>query len=374
MKKALQLTGKVNMIDQFCIPNIKLLQSLGYSVSVVSDFSDPGSITMERSEDLKRRLSDMDVQINDVSIPRSLSFRKVFSAYKETKRLIEKEKYELIHCHSPIGAAVCRMAAKEARKNGTQVIYTAHGFHFYKGAPIKNWVIYYIAEKILSIYTDVLITINKEDFERAKKRLNAGRVLYVPGIGVDTDRFNPEAGNKDRIRSELNLSSTQTMLLSVGELNKNKNHERVINAIKGMDIVYVIVGKGVLKERLEQVAKRNGVDLRLMGYRSDVSDFYAASDLYILPSIREGLNVSLMEAMASGVPVTCGGIRGNTDLVDRPLFNPNNTDEIRNAIEIALREGDSLVSKNLERIKGFDLETVNRVMKQVYMSVGENMV
>lgn len=141
-------------------------------------------------------------------------------------------------------------------------------------------------------------------------------MFYISGAGVDVEKFAPRQSGRDKIRAELGLEDTDFMLLSVGELNENKNHASVIKAIAGKDITYVIVGKGDKEAELKTMADENNVDLRLTGYRNDVADFYDAADVYILPSIRKGLNVSLMEAIDSGLPVACSPIRGNTDLVD----------------------------------------------------------
>lgn len=366
MKKALHLSGKANMIDQFCIPNILLLQSLGYNVSVATDYSDPGTISVERADNLKKKFSSMSVGVFDVSFPRSLNPIALFSAYRAIKSIIKRERFDLIHCHSPIGAAVCRMAARNERKRGTKIIYTAHGFHFYKGAPLKNWLVYYPIEYLLSKYTDVLITINREDFQQANRRLKAKKIFYVPGVGVDTDKFSPKAGDGARIRTELGISDSKTMILSVGELNKNKNHEQVIKGLEGVDAVYVIVGKGPLNSRLKDVAKECSVDLRLVGYRTDVIDFYSAADVYVLPSLREGLSVSLMEAMACGLSIACSNIRGNNDLIDSCLFDPHNSESIRAAILMALDKKKDLGEHNRVLIDCFSLTKVNDIMRQIY--------
>ncbi len=368
-KKALQLASVASMIDQFNIPNIKILIELGYKVDVVADFTHPGNITTERCKELKKRLYDMGVGVYDIAIPRSLNFRAIINAYRQVKHLITTEKYSLIHCHSPIGGVICRQAAKSERKKGTRVIYTAHGFHFYDGAPLKNWIVFYPIEKWFSRYTDVLITINKEDYKRASEKFHAKKTVYVPGIGVDTKIFAPGNDGREKIRTELGLLDSKTMILSVGELNENKNHISVIKAIKELGLVYVIVGKGEKKYELEKAAKDNSVDLRLMGYRNDVADFYKAADVYVLPSIREGLNVSLMEAMATGLPVAAGNIRGNRDLVDNNegLFEPTSIDEIKSAIKYLLNADKKIISAhNIEKIKNFDKTAVNRVIYTVY--------
>lgn len=373
-RKALQLASVASMIDQFNIPNIQLLQTLGYSVDVAADFTHPGNITKERAEDLKNRLQEMNVRVWDVSIPRTLNTVEIASAYKKTKALIESERYDLIHCHSPIGGAICRIAAKKERKKGTRVIYTAHGFHFYTGAPKKNWVIFFPIEKWLSRFTDVLITINQEDYHRAQERLFAKKTVYIPGIGIDTDAFRPTERGRNRIRAELGLNDSQFMLLSVGELNSNKNHQVVVHAVKGMNLVYVIVGKGEKEHDLRQLAKEQSVDLRLLGFRKDVADFYSAADCYVLPSIREGLNVSLMEAMASGLPCLGSRIRGNVDLIDDGkggyLFNPFSASDL--AAEIGDMIGnrqDDFGKYNTQKIKSFDIKRVGSLMKIVYEGI-----
>lgn len=365
-KKALQLASVASMIDQFTIPNIQILQSMGYSVDIVADFTNPGTITTDRAEDLKKRLYAMGARVFDIAIPRSLNPKSISSAYKKVRKLIISEHYDLIHCHSPIGGVICRQAAIRERKMGTKVIYTAHGFHFYDGAPIKNWLIYYPIEKHYSRYTDVLITINKEDYKRATKRFRAKQTVYIPGVGVDTEKFTGQSIRRNKIRNELGLEDDDILLLSVGELNENKNHSSVIKAIKGMNLTYVIVGKGEKKEELKRLAEIKGVDIRLPGYRTDIADFYSAADIYILPSIREGLNVSLMEAMASGNACCVSRIRGNLDLIDQPNFSPFVESEIKSAIEDAVLNKDKYGRENLNRIKDYSTKIVNEIVSEIY--------
>ncbi len=311
----------------------------------------------------------MGCKIYEIGTTRSPLDIKNIQAISKIRRIVEEGKYDLVHCHTPIAAAVTRVACRPLRKKGIKVFYTAHGFHFYDGAPLKNWLIYYPIEKYLSRYTDILITINKEDYNRAKKKFRARKTVYVPGVGVDIEKFAPRQSGREKVRAELGLDNNEIMLLSVGELNRNKNHEAVIEAIKGMKITYVIVGKGDKENELRSIAEKLGVDLRLTGYRNDVSDFYDAADVYILPSLREGLNVSLMEAMASGLPVVCGKIRGNTDLVkvEKCLFDPSNTAAIRKAVDAALKNKDIIGKQNAERIKTFDLHTVEKLTSRIYL-------
>ena len=239
-------------------------------------------------------------------------------AIKQIKQLVEREKYDIVHCHTPIAAMCTRLACLKVRKNVTKVFYTAHGFHFYKGAPLKNWLAYYPVEKVCAHFTDMLITINKEDYELAKKKMKAKCVKYVPGVGIDLGKFEKVVIDKNAKRKELGIPNDKTLLLSVGELNENKNHETVIRAIEGWNVYYIIAGSGPLQNHLQNVIDELGMGTRviLLGYRGDVEELYQIADVYILPSIREGLNVSVMEAMASKLPVVCSNIRGNRDLVD----------------------------------------------------------
>lgn len=351
-------------IGSFNMENIRILLNMGYKVDVAADFTDESVWPAEKVNAFKELLSDMGVEYIQLNFSRSaFSVKRHIDSYNSAIKLLNERKYRLVHTHTPIASAIIRLAA---HKTGTKVIYTAHGFHFYKGAPLKNWLVFYPIEKWLSKYTDVLITINKEDYARATSKFRAKRTVYVPGVGVDTEKFTPQKLGRERIRKELGLSDSQKMILSVGELNENKNHISVIKALKGSDYVYVVVGKGELGERLHTTAQECNVDLHLMGYRNDVADFYSAADLYVLPSIREGLNVSLMEAMASGLAVTCSNIRGNKDLVDSPLFTPLDIDSIRSAIEEAFSQSELLGHKNLEKIKGFSSSEVKKMMSYIY--------
>lgn len=371
-KRMLMAATVPSMIGQFNMNNIYILLNLGYEIDIAADFTDTSVWPAKRTQKFKADMKALGINCIQLDFSRSpFKIHRHIRSYKETITLIKKRQYSFIHTHTPIASAIARLAA---HKTGIKVIYTAHGFHFYQGAPLKNWIIFYSIEKWLSKYTDILITITQEDYKNAITRLHAKKTIYVPGVGVDTKKFKPCKKRREKIRTELGLSDTQIMILSVGELNENKNHEAVIRAIKGLNLVYVIVGNGKLYNHLQKVAVECGVDLRLTGYRNDVADFYNAADIYILPSIREGLNVSIMEAMASGLPITCGKIRGNTDLVSSPLFNPTHLNEIKTAIKKAIRCRTKLGQRNLEVIKRFDSHVVEALMKSIYkekINIGE---
>ena len=357
------------MIGQFNMNNITLLKRMGYEVDVACDFNDTSYWPSERIALFRDELSHIGVETFQLDFSRNpLKINRHIASCREAMGLIKRRQYSFIHTHTPVASAIVRIAA---HKTKTRVIYTAHGFHFYSGAPLLNWVLYYPIEKWLSRYTDVLITINQEDYNRASKHFNIPMISYVPGVGVDTAKFAPNQSRRELLRKELGLSDDSIMLLSVGELNNNKNHISVIRALQGLPYMYVIVGNGENKDELELVAHQCGVNLYLAGFRNNVADYYNAADVYVLPSIREGLNVSLMEAMASGLAVACSNIRGNVDLIDRPLFNPQIIEEIRTSIETAIETRLELGKINLVKIKSFDLETVEKITTEIYKTMDD---
>ena len=292
-------------------------------------------------------------------------------AIKKLKAHINQKSYDIIHCHTPVAALCTRIACKGERKNGTRVFYTAHGFHFYKGAPIKNWILFYPIERVASHWTDVLITINTEDYALAEDKMKARKIVYIPGVGFEKDKIGNRNG-KAKIRKEFNISQDAFVLLSVGELNDNKNQSKVIDAVDSLNITYLIVGSGVnqriLRQKIED--KSLGDRVKLAGQRMDIADFYAAADGYILPSFREGLNVSLMEAMANGLPCLVGDIRGNRDLIDVHggfMFDPSSTESIRKAISELLDSNcDQLGKYNMKKIELFAMDINNKKMEELY--------
>lgn len=323
MKRALMYASVASMIQQFNMNNISLLQELGYKVDVACNFEFGSTISKEKIDTLKEHLKEMDVDFYHIPIPRKISdFKNLKKSFSQTLELMNKNQYHLIHCHSPIGGIICRLANKHSQYyNKTRMIYTAHGFHFFKGNnPLKNFLFSNI-ERYGARYTDTLITINKEDYAAAKKfKLRKyGTVEYIPGVGIDIDKINSIQGNKEELCKELNIPSDSTLLLSVGELNDNKNHKVVIQALPKLpsNVHYVICGTGSLKEQHEQLAKELHVEdrLHLLGYRSDVIEIMKSCNIFVFPSKREGLSVALMEAMACGLPCVASNIRGNNDLI-----------------------------------------------------------
>ena len=294
-------------------------------------------------------------------------------AITQIKNIVENNGYDIVHCHTPIAAFCTRLACRKARKNGTRVFYTAHGFHFYKGAPLKNWLLFYTAEKLCARLTDVLITINQEDYELAQRKLKAKRVVYVPGVGIDLKKFVSVSADKQSKRDLLGIPEDAKLLLSVGELNENKNHETVIRAIADMrDTYYIVAGGGSRKEKLLSIIEELGLTdrVKLLGRRDDIAELCSAADVFVFPSFREGLSVALMEAMACGMPCAVSKIRGNTDLIDTnggTLFDPHSVQSCKEALEQLFNSDLKKAGEyNAEKVKKFSLDNVNEEMKKLY--------
>ncbi|NBL00565.1 MAG: glycosyltransferase family 1 protein [Erysipelotrichia bacterium] len=319
-KKALVVTTVASTIDQFCMNDISILLE-DYDVQVAANFMTGNNTSKERVNEFESELINKNIGINIVEFNRNPLSRNNLVAYKSLKKIMVQNKFDLIHCHTPIAAMFARLASKELRSKGSRVIYTAHGFHFYKGAPLLNWILYYPIEKWLSNYTNVLITINKEDYALAQKSFNAGKVEYVPGVGLDIDKINSVKVDKKLKRKEIGVPNDCFLLLSVGELNKNKNHEVVIKAlaqINDSNIHYIVCGQGKLEKYLKDLSRKLGVDrqVHLLGYRKDIIEICKASDLFVFPSLREGLGMAALEAMVCGLPIVTSNVHGIVDYSD----------------------------------------------------------
>lgn len=297
--------------------------TMNFFSSLIKELIEQGNTvdiaTNEKERSVPKMYYDLGCKIFSLSCSRSPLSKGNIIAMKELKKIVDDGKYDIVHCHTPIAAVCTRVACRKLRKNGVKVVYTAHGFHFYKGAPLKNWLIYYPIEWICAYWTDVLITINKEDYQLAKRYMHANEVKYVPGVGVDVNKFASAKVDFKIKRKEIGVPEDAFLIVSVGELSKNKNHQIIIKALSDIpidNVHYVIAGKGNMSDELKQLAYYLNVNLHLLGYRHDVAELYKIANVYALPSIREGLNVSIMEALASGLPVICSNIRGNIDMIE----------------------------------------------------------
>jgi glycosyltransferase involved in cell wall biosynthesis len=374
MKKALMVSTIAPMIGLFNMGNLSILKDLGYEVHVACNFDCGSTWSGQRAEEFKRELKEKKIIAHQIDFSRNpLNIGDDLVSYKQIRALVRQEKFDLIHCHTPVASVITRIVAHSEK---VKVIYTAHGFHFYTGAPLKNWLIYYPIEWLCSWWTDVLITINKEDYQRAKKKFHAKIVKYVHGAGIDISRFSAIPIDIEPKKQSLGIPSDGKMIISVGELNENKNQKVIINAlskINNKNLYYIIVGQGSkesdLKNQVDKLTLSNQVFF--LGYRGDVSELLKCADVFIHPSYREGLPVALMEAMASGTPVICSRIRGNTDLIDYEwCFQPDDVDGLKDLIEkvlsMDLNERNKIVTSNLHKIKKYNTDSVNKKMKEIY--------
>lgn len=355
-------------VNVFHIPCLKMFQEQGWETWVCSrnDYDNPKECVIPYCD-----------HYVDIPFERNPLKPGNVKAYKMLREIIEKEQFDLIYCHTPVGAMLARLAGISARKKGTKVIYMAHGFHFYNGAPLLNWMIYYPVEKFLSRFTDGLITINQEDYRRAQK-FYAGKTILIPGVGIDLDKFQKKEPTRQEIRNKLGIPDGKIILMSVGELTKRKNHMVVVEALawlKEYDILYVICGDGPLKAQLRAKAEELGVRdrLKLLGFRKDIAELHKAADIFVFPSLQEGLPVAVMEAMASGLPIVASKIRGNEDLISNNqggyLINPKDSEQIAKAIEKMIQnpeKREKMEKRNLEIITKYGQETVLQKMDEFF--------
>ncbi len=368
MEKVLFTATVDRHILSFHVPYLKWFKEQGYEVHVASN-------------------GDSDIPFADVkyNIPFERSPYKLanLKAYKQLKKIINDNSYKLIHCHTPMGSVLTRLAAKKARKNGTKVIYTAHGFHFFKGAPIKNWLLYYPVEKWLSRYTDCLITINDEDYECAiRKKFKAGFIKKINGVGIDLNKFTPQTEElKIKLREEYQFDKDDFILIYAAELNYNKHQDLLINVVNLLkdnipNIKLLLAGTGKLRKQYEEQIRAKNLQkyVKLLGLRKDIPKLLKLSDIAVASSRREGLPVNVMEAMATGLPLVVTDCRGNRDLVRNGengyVVEIDDVDEFANSVE-RLYKSEKLrqkfSKKNSELIKMYSIENVRNNIKKIYL-------
>lgn len=366
------------MVKQFNMNNISILQNMGFQVHVATNFEHGSSMNTKENKKLKIELHRIGVQFHQVDFPRGVGNPiSVILALRQLTKVVEKNKFNFLHCQSAIGGVCGRIVG---HKNHIKVIYTAHGFQFFRGSSKLSWLVVYPLEKYLSKYTDRLITINHEDFKLALRKFHAKKIDYVPGIGIDVEKIQRTIVDIQEKRKNIGIPQNAKVILSVGELNNNKNHSVVLEALHSLEcknVYYVICGIGVNKDNLIKQAKKYGIEskLRLLGYRTDVIQIMKACDVFIFPSYREGLPVSLMEAMAAHLPVIASKIRGNTDLIKNDvegyLFNPNSAQELAELLKKIFENKRSVhkfVDEGSKKIQLFDQKVVEKKMKQIYAS------
>jgi len=381
VKKVLIVASVVSFIEWFNKENVEYLkQSLGCEVHIACNFDYMNDTDVERTERYVALLKEQDIHLHNIAFAREPLNKENIDAYKKLKAVIDSERFDLIHCHTPAVAMLTRLAARKARKQGSVVMYTCHGFHFHKASSKKNWMIYYPVERFLSRFCDYIVTINKEDFNRAKT-FHCKNVRYIPSVGVDINRIKTLMVDKATKKESIGVPCDKTLILSAGELIERKNHAVIIRAlakINNPNVYYAIAGKGPLKEELAELAKELGLAERVifLGFRTDVFELYHAADISAFPSKIEGLGLAGVEAMAAGVPLVSSNVHGILDYVidgeTGYAVAPNDVDGFADALkklvdDPSLRE--SMRGACLAAVEPFELSNALRVMWDIYKEI-----
>lgn len=357
-------------LTSFEIDNIKLWISKGNKVFLMSNFSD---LNYNKEPE---KLNGLDVKVINSDFTRSFKNTKIRKTIKEIRKVIKENNINILECHNPIVSALARIAANKEKVK--KIIYTVHGFFFYKGCSFKRKLIYRSIENHLAKKTDVIITTNIEDYEYSKNMKVKDKTFYVHGVGVDVDSIDKLEVDKELVRQECGVSKDDFLMASVGECIDRKNHEIIIKAlsrIRNNKLKYVLIGDGEKFEYLKSLAKELQVSDRVifLGYRKDANRIIKACDLYVFPSKQEGLSVALMQAMAVGLPVVCSRIRGNIDCIDDGkgghTFDLNDEKELDNSILACINNKDLLVKYgkyNQIKVKSFSKQNVLLEMSKIY--------
>ena len=371
MKKVLLTATVQSHIVQFHKPLIELLHEYGYEVHVAARNN------LAEKNGLKLDFVD---RVYDIPFSRSPKSLDNLKAYSHIKRILKNEYYDVVHCNTPMAGIVTRLATRKTRKRGTRVVYTAHGFHFYKGAPIKNWILFYPIERIMAKYCDTLITITKEDYRLAKNQFPTN-VEHIHGVGVYTDRYHPVPEEKQLLLRQMEgLKDSDFVILCTGELNKNKNQKTLILVAQKLrketsDFVILLAGNGPTECSLKKQIKELGVEkhVRMLGYRTDLEKVTPSVDLVVSCSHREGLPLNIIEAMLCKKPVVVSSNRGHKELVKKGfngfIFKADDIEGYTEAIKELVEnkaERNSYGENGYRKAKRYTADFVKKELKAIY--------
>ena len=313
--KILYTATVLSHICQFHLPHMQHLQKQGWEVHVAAHDN------LAVKNGLQLKYCDKFIEIPFSRSPKSPDNLK---AYQQLKKLLAEEHYDVILCNTPMGGIVTRLAARRTRKQGTKVIYMAHGFHFYKGSSKKAWLVFYPIEKFMAKKCDLLITINKEDYALAKEKFSKRtKVAHIHGVGVDEKRYHPATPQEQlEMRKAEGLSEEDFVILCTGELNENKNQKTLVSAAallkdKIPNLKVLLAGNGPKEQELRDQIRAEGLEevVKLLGYRTDLEKVVPAVDLVVSCSKREGMPLNIIEAMLCKKPVVASHNRGHDELV-----------------------------------------------------------
>lgn len=367
-----------SMIVAFNTRNIRILQDMGYTIHAACNFKDRSAWTDAQVADMENKLREMKVEMHQIDMPRKPYHPiQLLKAYLQVKKLAKEYSYCLLHNQSCVSGIVGRIAL---RNKIPKIMHTEHGFYYFEGGPKINWI-FYPFDKLCSRWTDELVVINHDDFAFANKRLKAKHVTYIPGVGIDTERYRNTRIDRTKKRAELGIPENAFVVLSVGELNDNKNHATVIRAIakmKEQNIYYVICGEGVVKEKLLNLAEECGLSRRvlLVGLRTDVNEFIKMADVFAFPSKREGLGLAALEAMAGGLPLISSNKNGINDYAEEGktgfMYEPDDVDGFADGIK-KMKDSEKLRRQfcqyNMKKAQVFGSDAVDSIMRKVYQQI-----
>lgn len=371
-KKVLFICTYGDFLVSFEMSNISIYQSMGYEVHCAANFED------KKYNRKTQTLLDANVVCHNIPFVRKPWNIKILNNFKKLKALIKTYKFEALDIHNAVCGVIGRISGKRNKIN--KIIYTPHSFFFYKGCPLKNRIIYKTIEKQMAKKTDLLVCINIEDYNAALKMKIRGKALYVPGVGVNTNKFTIDISNekKNFLLEEFKINSDDIIFVSVGELIARKNHElaiRTLSKFKDIKWKYIICGFGNEYDNLKKIVNQLGISDRVIfaGYRDDIKDILKISDYFLFPSIQEGLPVALMEAISSNIICLASNIRGNTDLIDDNVTGfifENNINSLYDKIKTLLllsNDEKNLIKLNMqEKISSFDIQKVKEIMTKEY--------
>ncbi len=369
--KKVLFTSHTANFHKFNRPFMRMLKEQGYTVHYASAGEE--------------KVYDTDKHF-DVPFERSPFKPGNIKAYFKLKKIIDREDYDLIHTHTPTGSVITRLAARRARKKGTRVIYTAHGFHFFKGAPLLNWVVYYPIEKFMARYTDAIVTINSEDSERASRNFDT-KVYNLPGIGVNVEAFdiNMSSADKLKLRKSIGFKSKDFVLIYVAELLKRKDQMWLIKTlkddfVKNKDLHLLLVGADSMSGELQKNVKDLKIESKVhfTGYRRDVPQLMKMSDLAVSTSLQEGLGLNLIEAMSAGLPLVVTDNRGHRDAVNglscATIVALGDDVTFREAVVSHYEnrhKHNGISARDKDIFMKFSVEKVLPLMKQIYDAINE---
>lgn len=366
--RILYVTTIARTIQAFLLPFLSHYRELGAAVGVAAGASAGG-------------LAPFADQVYDMRWSRSLAALPLaLLEGLRLRRIVAQRRYDIVHVHTPIAAFCARLGLIGMRVRPV-LIYTAHGFHVHAGGGRLSNAFWGLAEKIAGRWTDYLIVINREDgeFARVKRIVPHDRIIHMPGIGVDTRQLTPGCVSTVAVREfrgALQLPPDARLLLMSAEFTPGKRHRDALRAFAMLGdprCHLAFAGNGPLFEEMRRLTRQLGIEARVhfLGFRADMPLCIRASDALLLPSEREGLPRSILEAMCLGVPVIAADIRGSRELVEGNgiLIPVGDADALAAAMRRILTdpaEAAQMARRALRKVRNYDIRAVLEMHDALY--------